>query len=66
MSRSLPKSRLQSAKPALGYKMPFIKEWQERPLQSVYAMVILDAIHTMYGIMESLLKRLPMWQLALI
>ena len=25
--------------------LPFIKEWQERPLQSVYAMLILDAIH---------------------
>ena len=25
--------------------LPLIKEWQDRPLQSVYAMVILDAIH---------------------
>ena len=25
--------------------LPLIREWQERPLQSVYAMVILDAIH---------------------
>ena len=25
--------------------LPLIKEWQERPLQSVYAMVILDVIH---------------------
>ena len=25
--------------------LPLIKEWQERPLQSVYAMVLLDAIH---------------------
>ena len=25
--------------------LPLIKEWQERPLQSVYAMVVLDAIH---------------------
>lgn len=25
--------------------LPLIKEWQERPLQSVYAMIILDAIH---------------------
>lgn len=25
--------------------LPVIREWQERPLQSVYAMVILDAIH---------------------
>jgi transposase-like protein len=25
--------------------LPIIKEWQERPLQSVYAMIILDAIH---------------------
>lgn len=25
--------------------LPLIKEWQQRPLQSVYAMVILDAIH---------------------
>lgn len=25
--------------------LPLVKEWQERPLQSVYAMVILDAIH---------------------
>ena len=25
--------------------LPLIKEWQERPLQNVYAMMILDAIH---------------------
>ncbi|GFN34157.1 hypothetical protein PCURB6_44170 [Paenibacillus curdlanolyticus] len=25
--------------------MPLIKEWQNRPLQSVYAVVFLDAIH---------------------
>lgn len=25
--------------------LPLIREWQERPLQSVYAMVILDAVH---------------------
>lgn len=25
--------------------LPLVKEWQERPLQRVYAMVILDAIH---------------------
>lgn len=25
--------------------LPVIKEWQERPLQSVYAMMILDAVH---------------------
>lgn len=25
--------------------LPLIKEWQERPLQSVYAMIILDAVH---------------------
>lgn len=25
--------------------LPLIREWQERPLQSVYALVILDAIH---------------------
>ena len=25
--------------------LPVIREWQERPLQSVYAMVILDAVH---------------------
>lgn len=25
--------------------LPLIKEWQDRPLQSVYAMLILDAIH---------------------
>jgi len=25
--------------------LPLIKEWQDRPLQAVYAMVILDAIH---------------------
>ncbi len=24
--------------------LPMIREWQERPLQSVYAMVVLDAI----------------------
>ncbi len=26
--------------------LPLIKEWQERPLQSAYAMVILDAVHS--------------------
>ena len=26
--------------------LPLINEWQERPLQSVYAMVILDAVHS--------------------
>ncbi len=31
--------------------LPLIKEWQERPLQSVYAMVILDAIH--YNVREN-------------
>lgn len=25
--------------------LPLIKEWQDRPLQSVYAMIILDAVH---------------------
>lgn len=25
--------------------LPLIKEWQERPLQSIYAMMILDAVH---------------------
>lgn len=25
--------------------LPFRKEWQERPLQSIYAVVLLDAIH---------------------
>ncbi len=25
--------------------LPVIKEWQERPLQNIYAMVILDAVH---------------------
>jgi transposase-like protein len=25
--------------------VPLIKEWQNRPLQSVYAVVFLDAIH---------------------
>ena len=25
--------------------LPVIREWQERPLQSIYAMVILDAVH---------------------
>jgi transposase-like protein len=28
-----------------GKILPLIKEWQERPLQNIYAMVILDAIH---------------------
>lgn len=31
--------------------LPLIREWQERPLQSVYAMVILDAVH--YSVRES-------------
>jgi transposase-like protein len=31
--------------------LPLIREWQERPLQSVYAMVILDAIH--YNVREN-------------
>lgn len=31
--------------------LPLIKEWQERPLQSVYAMVILDAVH--YNVREN-------------
>ncbi len=30
--------------------LPIIREWQERPLQSVYAMVILDAVH--YSVRE--------------
>ena len=30
--------------------LPVIREWQERPLQSVYAMVVLDAIH--YSVRE--------------
>ena len=25
--------------------LPVIREWQERPLQGVYAMLVLDAIH---------------------
>ena len=31
--------------------LPLIKEWQERPLQAVYAMVILDAVH--YNVREN-------------
>lgn len=31
--------------------LPLVKEWQERPLQSVYAMVILDAVH--YNVREN-------------
>ncbi len=31
--------------------LPVIREWQERPLQSVYAMVILDAVH--YSVREN-------------
>jgi transposase-like protein len=31
--------------------LPLINEWQERPLQTVYAMVILDAIH--YNVREN-------------
>jgi len=31
--------------------LPVIREWQERPLQSTYAMVILDAIH--YNVREN-------------
>ena len=30
--------------------LPLIREWQERPLQSIYAMVVLDAIH--YNVRE--------------
>ena len=25
--------------------MPLVKEWQERPLQEIYAVVYMDAIH---------------------
>jgi len=31
--------------------LPVIREWQERPLQSVYAMLILDAVH--YSVREN-------------
>jgi putative transposase len=31
--------------------LPLINEWQERPLQTIYAMVILDAIH--YNVREN-------------
>ena len=31
--------------------LPLIREWQERPLQSIYAMVILDAVH--YNVREN-------------
>lgn len=31
--------------------LPMIREWQERPLQNVYAMVILDAVH--YNVREN-------------
>ena len=31
--------------------LPVIREWQERPLQSVYAMVILDVVH--YSVWEN-------------
>lgn len=31
--------------------LPLIKEWQKRPLQSVYTMVILDAIH--YNVIDN-------------
>jgi len=31
--------------------LPVIREWQERPLQNVYAMVILDAVH--YNVREN-------------
>jgi transposase-like protein len=31
--------------------LPVIREWQERPLQAVYAMVILDAVH--YSVREN-------------
>ena len=31
--------------------LPIIREWQERPLQSVYTMVILDAVH--YSVREN-------------
>ena len=26
--------------------LPIVKEWQERPLEDVYAVVFMDAIHT--------------------
>jgi uncharacterized protein YqgQ len=44
--------------------LPLVKEWQERPLQSVYAMVILDAVH--YNVRENgiVTKRRPMWRSA--
>ena len=46
--------------------LPVIREWQERPLQSVYAMVILDAVH--YSVRENgiVTKKALMWPLALI
>jgi len=31
--------------------LPMIREWQERPLQNIYAMVILDAVH--YSVREN-------------
>lgn len=31
--------------------LPMLREWQERPLQSVYAMIILDAVH--YSVREN-------------
>ena len=31
--------------------LPLIRKWQERPLQSVYTMVILDAVH--YSVREN-------------
>ncbi len=34
-----------------GKLLPMIREWQERPLGSVYAMVILDAVH--YSVREN-------------
>ena len=45
--------------------LPVIREWQERPLQSVYAMVILDAVH--YSVRENgiVTKKALMWPLAL-
>ena len=41
--------------------VPMIKEWQNRPLQSVYAVVFLDAIHFKVKQDELSSIKLPIW-----
>lgn len=37
--------------------LPVVKEWQQRPLESIYAVVFMDAIHYMSAVKAELLKK---------